>query len=60
MNKLGYACINMSLPNKTTNRAIRQATFQKVGIKGASDLALQNILDLVDIVEWNEANNVKF
>lgn len=60
MNRLGYACINMSIPDKTTNRTIRQATYQRVGIKGASELALENLRDLKEIIRWNEAHNIKF
>ena len=64
---LGYACINSTLsdvkPKKlavTTNRTMRKATFQKEGIKLSSELALQNVKDLLTIVKWNEANNIKF
>ena len=60
MNKLGYACINMTLKDKSTNRTIRLKTFQKQGLTLVSSLALQNVKDLVDIIEWNEQHNIKF
>ena len=60
MNRLGYACINATLKDKTTNRAIRLKTFQKNGLSLVSSLALQNVKDLIDIVEWNEKNDIKF
>jgi len=58
--KLGYACINTTLKNKTTNRTIRLKTFQQKGLSLVSSLALQNVKDLVDIIEWNEKNDIKF
>ena len=60
MNRLGYACINATLKDKTTNRAIRLKTFQKNGLPLVSSLALQNVKDLIDIIEWNEKNDIKF
>ena len=64
--KLGYACINMglsSLPKSkrvTTNRSMIKRTFQEKGISYASELALQNCMDLFKILRWNEENGVKF
>ena len=49
----GYACINetlSSLPKKqriTTNRSMIKRTFKEKGLKYASELALQNVWDLV-------------
>lgn len=63
---LGYACINMTLgdvPKKrrvTTNRSMIRRTFDDRGITYASELALQNVLDLEKILAWNEANGFKF
>ena len=57
--ELGYACINLSLPDKTTNRTMRLATFKKQGLPYASKLALANVQDLVSIIEWNEQNNIR-
>ena len=55
--KLGYACINMTLQvanGITTNRGMRQKTFNEKGLDYVSELALQNCRDLVTIIKWNE------
>jgi UV DNA damage endonuclease len=55
--KLGYACINNTLQTTggiTTNRGMRQKTFNEKGLSYVSELALQNCRDLVTIVKWNE------
>jgi UV DNA damage endonuclease len=36
-----------------------QRTFQQKGISYASELALENVRDLVKIIEWNNVNNIK-
>lgn len=61
MNNLGYCCINLSLRNKpiTVNRTCRKNTFKQKGIKHVSNLALQNITDLIKIIKWNEQNGFK-
>lgn len=62
----GYACINETLnsgPKKqriTTNRSMIKKTFKEKGIKYASELALENVKDLVKILAWNEEHNIKF
>ena len=60
---LGYACINMTLgeqtPKITTNRSMVKKTFAQKGISYASELALQNVRDLFEILKWNVANNIK-
>ena len=51
--KLGYACINMTLQTTdgiTTNRGMRQKTFNEKGLDYVSELALQNCRDLVTII----------
>jgi UV DNA damage endonuclease len=60
INRLGYACVNATLKDKTTNRTMRLTTFQKQGLQLCSKLALQNVKDLIDIINWNEANDIKF
>ena len=63
---LGYACINMNLSTLpkskrvTTNRSMIKKTFQQKGIDYASELGLQNCQDLLTILQWNEANGIKF
>ncbi len=73
MNNLGYACINMQLsyPTKwgnqprgtkpiTTNRSMIRKTYKAKGIAYASELSLLNVQDLEQIIDWNEANGIKF
>ena len=60
--KLGYACINSTLQAAggiTTNRGMRQKTFNEKGLDYVSELALQNCRDLVNIVKWNEEMGIK-
>ena len=63
---LGYACINMELNARkgddriTTNRTMIKKTFQEKGLDYASELILQNVIDLNQIIDWNEQNNIKF
>ena len=61
---LGYSCINMTLgkqkPKITTNRSMIKRTFLEKGIPYASELAIQNARDLVEIIKWNHRNGVKF
>lgn len=62
MGNLGYACINMTLAKKgvTTNRSMIKRTFLQKGIPYASELSIQNVRDLIEIIKWNEQNNIKF
>ena len=66
MYNLGYACINMGLSNQpkskrvTTNRSMIRKTFDQKGLPYASELTLQNCLDLEKIIQWNEDHNIKF
>ena len=58
----GYCCINLTLQkslNITTNRTMRQDTFLAKGISYASDLALENVSDLLRIIDWNGQNKIK-
>ena len=60
--RIGYACINMTLQQAggiTTNRGMRQKTFNERGLSYVSELALQNVRDLVNIVKWNEEMGIK-
>ena len=60
--KLGYACINSTLQTTggiTTNRGMRQKTFNEKGLDYVSELALQNVKDLETIVKWNEEMGIK-
>jgi len=57
---LGYACICLSLPGRTTNRTMRKATLDQKGLAYQSQLALQNVTDLIYILEWNRFNKILF
>jgi UV DNA damage endonuclease len=46
-------------PKITTNRSMVKKTFAQKGISYASELALQNVRDLFEILKWNVANNIK-
>jgi len=57
----GYACINLTLQQEFgiyTNRGMIQRTFREKGIQYASELALKNCRDLLQIVRWNESHGV--
>ncbi len=60
MKNLGYACICLSMPGRTTNRTMRKATLDQKGIAYQSQLALQNVTDLIHILEWNRQNKIHF
>lgn len=60
--RLGYCCINMTLQEQrgvTIGRGMIKRTFAQKGIKYASELALQNIRDLLEIINWNNQNDIK-
>jgi UV DNA damage endonuclease len=58
--RIGYACINMTLGEQgiTTNRGMIKKTFQSKGLPYASELSLQNVRDLVEVIKWNEKHNI--
>ena len=66
MYNLGYACVNMGLSNLpkskriTTNRSMIRRTFDDKGLPYASELTLQNCLDLERIIQWNQDHDIKF
>lgn len=59
--RIGYCCINLSLKEKkiTTNRGMIKRTFTAKGLPYASELALKNVQDLVEIIKWNEQNGIQ-
>ena len=72
-NKIGYACISMQLsyPTKygnkprgtqpiTTNRSMIRRTFDEKGVDYASELCLQNVKDLHQLIQWNIVNGYDF
>jgi UV DNA damage endonuclease len=58
---LGYCCINLSLRDSgvSTNRSMIKRTFMDRGKHYAGELALNNLIDLYTILEWNLANGIK-
>jgi len=64
MQNLGYACINETLgsqkPKITTNRSMIKRTFKERGVEYASELAIQNCRDLIEIIKWNHQNGINF
>jgi UV DNA damage endonuclease len=60
MNRIGYACDNLSLPGITTGRTVKKATWQKKGLDVISECALQNVKDLKTVVQWNIDNGYTF
>lgn len=53
---VGYACINLTLQVEekiTTTRGMIKKTFAEKGLQYASQLALQNVQDLLKVVDWN-------
>jgi UV DNA damage endonuclease len=58
---VGYCCINTTLQKKkiTTGRGMIQRTFKQKGLKYASELALANAKDLLEILMWNADNGIK-
>lgn len=61
MDRLGYACINMTLADKkiSINRGLILKTFKTKGLDYVSDLIILNVNDLIKILEWNEEHNIK-
>lgn len=59
---LGYCCINLELQatrKLTVNRTMVRKTFDAKGIQYSSELALQNVKDLVEIIKWNHSKGIK-
>mgnify|MGYP001187939257 CR=1 FL=1 len=63
MIRLGYACINNTLqkqkPKIGCNRGMIKRTFLAKGTDYASQLAQQNTADIIKILRWNEAHDIK-
>ena len=58
--RIGYACINTTLGEKniTTNRGMIRKTFDSKGLTYVSELSLQNVRDLIEVIKWNEKNGI--
>ena len=58
--RLGYCCINLSLSDQriTANRGMIKRTFAAKGQPYCSELAHQNIKDILTILRWNLRNQI--
>jgi UV DNA damage endonuclease len=58
---LGYACINIGLGEQgiTSNRGMIRRTFLEKGIQYVSQTALENVRGLLQILQWNVANDIR-
>lgn len=61
MDKLGYACINMTLSDNkiSINRGMTQKTFETNGLSYVSELIILNVRDFITIIKWNEEHKIK-
>ena len=61
MVKFGYCCINMQLSAQgiRTGRTMIDRKFKTGGMQLASDIALANARDLLTILKWNEAHDIR-
>jgi len=61
MIKYGYCCINTELNKQgiRTGRTMIQRKFEQGGLQLASDIALENAMDLLPILQWNEARGIR-
>ena len=61
MTNYGYCCINLTLAeqNIKVGRSMIKKTFDQKGLEYAGELALYNIRDLSEIIQWNNRNNIK-
>jgi UV DNA damage endonuclease len=59
--QLGYACINMTLGQEgiSCNRTMIRKTFDAKGIDYASELIVSNMKNLLQLIHWNNENNIK-
>ncbi|OSX56809.1 hypothetical protein POSPLADRAFT_1050471 [Postia placenta MAD-698-R-SB12] len=63
--RLGYACLNTILRVRKPepvfcSRTCRLDTIRKNGIEFAKDLGRRNATDLLEMIEWNEENKIRF
>lgn len=61
-NNYGYCCINMTLKEESNTyigRSMIKRTFEAKGIEYASELALANVRDMIEIIKWNEKKGIK-
>ena len=61
MVRFGYCCINMELGKQgiRTGRTMTLAKWERGGLQLASDIALENAMDLLPILQWNVEHGIK-
>ncbi len=59
--KIGYCCINTTLEQSgiKVNRGMIKKTFDENGLSYVSELVIQNVKDTIEIIKWNEKNNIR-
>lgn len=60
--RIGYACLNTALTNEkiSVNRGMIRKTFLEKGLPYASELIVQNLQDLLQVLRWNLENEIYF
>jgi UV DNA damage endonuclease len=56
--KIGYACINLSLPSKF--KTCRLKTVQNEGLEKAKELTLHNFNQVLNNIQWNMGQGIYF
>ncbi|MBC2369789.1 UV DNA damage repair endonuclease UvsE [Listeria booriae] len=56
--KLGYACINMSMPSKF--KSCRLKTVEEQGLGKVKEIAVHNLAEVIRVLEWNIAHDIYF
>jgi len=59
--QLGYACINMQLRKDGIHakRGLIKRTFDAKGLPYVSELCVENVRGLIEIIKWNHNNGIK-
>lgn len=57
---IGYCCLNMSLKDSGVkiNRGMIKKTFDNMGLNYVSDLISLNLSDTLEILKWNNMNEL--
>lgn len=62
--RIGYACLNTVLrtadPPVFSSRTARIKSIDEKGLDWVKELALQNCRDIIPMLQWNAANNIRF
>ncbi|MBC2284345.1 UV DNA damage repair endonuclease UvsE [Listeria booriae] len=56
--KLGYACINMSMPSKF--KSCRLKTVEEQGLGKVKEIAVHNLAEVIRALEWNIVHDIYF